>query len=67
MCIKFGGNIVRNEEAYLISHPLLWIDKVRHIGNIIDKDYNEVNYCTFKKIDVYRICLIKKSIWEDTT
>ena len=35
VCIKFGGNVVRNEEAYLNSHPLLWMDKVRHLGNII--------------------------------
>ena len=33
VCIKFGGNVVRNEEAYLNSHPLLWMDKVRHLGN----------------------------------
>ena len=25
------------------------MDKVRHLGNIIDKDCNEVNDCTFKK------------------
>ena len=43
VCIKFGGNIVRDEEAYLVQHPLLWMDKVRHLGNIIDKDCNEVN------------------------
>ena len=49
VCIKFGGNVVRNEEAYLNSHPLLWMDKVRHLGNIIDKDCNEVYDCTFKK------------------
>ena len=49
MCIKFGGNIVRNEEAYLNSHPLLWMDKVRHLGDIFDKDCNEVNDCTSKK------------------
>ena len=49
MCIKFGGNVVRNEEAYLKSHPLLWMDKDRHLGNIIDKDCNEVNDCTFNK------------------
>ena len=41
--------IRRNEEAYLNSHPLLWMDKVRHLGNIIDRDCNEVNDCTFKK------------------
>ena len=47
-CIKSGGNVVRNEEAYLNSHPLLWVDKIRHLGNTIDKDCNEVNDCTFK-------------------
>ena len=51
VCIKFGGNVVRNEEAYdaayLNSHPLLWMDKVKHLGNIIDKDCNEVYDCTF--------------------
>ena len=25
------------------------MDKVRQLGNIIDKDCNEVNNCTFKK------------------
>ena len=49
VCIKFAVIVVRNEEAYLNSQPLLWMDKVRHLGNIIDKDYNEVYYCTFKK------------------
>ena len=49
VCIKFGGNVVRNEEAYLNSQPLLWMDKVRHLGNIIDKDCNEVYDCTLKK------------------
>ena len=49
VCIKFGGNVVRNEEAYLNSHPLLLMDKVRHLSNIIDKDCNEINDCTFKK------------------
>ena len=41
VCIKFGGNVVRNKEAYLNSHPLLWMDKIRHLGNIIDKDCNK--------------------------
>ena len=35
VCIKFGGNVIRNEEAYLNSHPLLRMDKVRHLGNIL--------------------------------
>ena len=34
---------------YLNSHPLLWMDKVRHLGNIFDNDCNEVYDCTFKK------------------
>ena len=38
--IKFGGNVDRNEEAYLNSHPLLWMDKVSHLDNITDKDCN---------------------------
>ena len=25
------------------------MDKIRHLGNIIDKDCNDVNDCTFKK------------------
>ena len=49
VCSKFGGNVVRNKEAYLNSHPLLWKDKVKHLGNIIDKNGNEVYDCTFKK------------------
>ena len=49
MCSKLGGNVVRNEKAYLNSHPLLWMDKVRHLDNIIDKDCNEVYDSTFKK------------------
>ena len=48
VCIKFGDYVVRNEKAYLNSHPLLWIDKVRHLGNI-DKDCNKVYDCTFEK------------------
>ena len=50
VCFKFGGNVVRNEEAYLNSHPLLWMDKDRHLGNIIDKDCNEVHDCTLKNL-----------------
>ena len=45
MCIKFAGNVVRNKAAYLNSHSLLWMDKDKHLDNVIDKDCNEVHDC----------------------
>ena len=44
VCIKFG-----NEAAILNNQPLKWSEKVRHLGNIIDKDCTELAGCVFKK------------------
>ena len=38
VCIKFGDEIIRNKGAFLNKQPLKWNEKVRHLGNIIDKD-----------------------------
>ena len=41
-CIKFGNEVIRNEAAFLNNQPLKWNEKVRHLGNIIDKDCTEL-------------------------
>ena len=47
--IKFGKEIVKNEKAVLHTHVLKWVDKVKHLGNYMNKDCNEVTDCDFKK------------------
>ena len=42
VCIKFGREIVKNEKAVLDTHVLKWMDKVKHLGNFINKDCNEI-------------------------
>ena len=49
VCIKFGKEIVKNEKAVLNTHVLKWVDKVKHLGNYMNKDCNEVTDCNFKK------------------
>ena len=49
VCIKFGKEIVKNEKAVLNTHVPKWVDKVKHLGNYINKDCNEVTDCNFKK------------------
>ena len=49
VCIKFGNEVIRNEAAFLNNQPLKWNEKVRHLGNIIDKDCTELADCVFKK------------------
>ena len=48
VCIKFGNEVIRNEAAFLNNQPLKWNEKVRHLGNIIDKDCTELADCVFK-------------------
>ena len=48
-CIKFGKEIVKNEKAMLDTHVLKWLDKVKHLGNYINTDGNEITDCNFKK------------------
>ena len=31
------------------THVFKWVDKVKHLGNYINKDCNEVTDCIFKK------------------
>ena len=49
VCIKFGREIVKNNKAVLDTHVLKWMDKVKHLGNFINKDCNEISDCNFKK------------------
>ena len=44
VCIKFGKEIVKNEKAMLHvdTHVLKWLDKVKHFGNLINTDCNEI-------------------------
>ena len=49
VCIKFVNEVIRNEAAFLNNQPLKWNEKVRHLGNIIDKDCTELADCVFKK------------------
>ena len=49
VCIKFGKEIVKNEEAVLNTHFLKWVDKVKHLGKYMNKYCNEVADCNFKK------------------
>ena len=42
VCIKFGNEAIRNKTAFLNNQPLKWNEKVRHLGNIIDKDCIEL-------------------------
>ena len=45
VCIKFGKEIVNNEKAMLDTHVLKWLDKVKHLGNFINTDCNEITDC----------------------
>ena len=45
----FGKEIVKNEKGMLDTHVLKWLDKVKHLGNFINTDYNEIIDCNFKK------------------
>ena len=49
VCIKFGKEIVKNEKAVLNTGVFKWVDKVKHLGDDMNKDYNEVIDCNFKK------------------
>ena len=49
VCIKFGKEIVKNENAVLNTHVLKWVDKVKHLRNCKNKDCNELTDCNFKK------------------
>ena len=49
VCIKFGKEIVKNNKAVLDTHVLKWMDKVKHLGNFINIDCNEISDCNFKK------------------
>ena len=48
VCIKFGNEVIRNEAAFLNNQSLNWNEKVRHLGNIIDKDCTELANCVFR-------------------
>ena len=50
VCIKFGNEVIRNEAAFLNNQLLKWNEKVRHLGNIIDKDCTELADCVFNPI-----------------
>ena len=37
--------IVKNENAVLDTHVLKWMDRVKHLGNCINKNCNEISDC----------------------
>ena len=65
-CIKFGKGIVKNEKAMLDTHVLKWLDKVKHLGNFINTDCNEITDCNLKKslfigygVFIRELCLLR--------
>ena len=49
VCIKFGKEIVKNEKPMLGTHVLKWLDNIKHLGNFINTDCNEITDCNLKK------------------
>ena len=49
LCIKFCNELIRNETVFLNNQSLKWSEKVRHLGNIVDKDSTELTDCVFTK------------------
>ena len=43
--LNFGNEVIRNEAAFLNNQLFKWNEKVRHLGNIIDKDCTELADC----------------------
>ena len=41
VCIKYGKEIVKNEKAVLNTHVLKLVDKVKHLGNYMNKYNNK--------------------------
>ena len=49
LCIKFGHPVVRNEVAIFKGESLQWVDKVRHLGNLINNTCTDLLDCNFKR------------------
>ena len=45
--LNFGNDVIRNEAAFLNNQPPKWSEKVRHLGNIMDKYCTELADCFF--------------------
>ena len=53
VCIKFSEEIIKNEKAVLNTHVLKWVDKVKHLGNYMNKGCNEVTVIIETMINQY--------------
>ncbi len=49
LCIKYGRDVVNNETAFFKDTPLQWVNKVRHLGNLIDNSGTDYVDCMYKK------------------
>ena len=47
MCIKYGEKY-DCEKAQLNEETIIWVDSVKHLGNIINKDLNDIDDCKMK-------------------
>ena len=64
VCIKFGKEIVKNEKAVLNTHVLKRVDKVKHLGNYMDKDCNKVTDCNFKSLFIGYVNTLQSNFGE---
>ena len=47
MCIKYGEKY-DCEKAQLNEETIIWVDSVKHLGNIINNDLNDIDDCKMK-------------------
>ena len=48
ICIKFGSDVDIDEGAYMYGKRLEWSDTVKHLGNIVNKDLDDLDDCKLK-------------------
>ena len=48
VCIKFGSDVNIDEGAYMYGKRLEWSDTVKHLGNIVNKDLDDLDDCKIK-------------------
>ena len=48
VCIKFGSDVNIDEGAYMYGKRLEWSDTVKHLGNIVNKDLDDLDDCKLK-------------------
>ena len=47
MCIQYGEKY-DGEKAQLNEETIIWVDSVKHLGNIINNDLNDIDDCKMK-------------------